>query len=259
MGHQHLLGLPRSKAWKQVIGLISGGANAEAIAAAVSDAAERSMIDASNDIGVQHAFWLLTQLPLAARSNEFSKQLTELGVKVGAEPTLIEITTALMSAIDRHVELSHARSDFGEMAQLSAIEAIHVVVARELPGLFGVTGGEVKSAIAGFATVKQFAVLSREFFSRLTRRHLDYYLSRELSAHVGSDQRFTSLRDHAAFNEAITLHCAETSRIIKEFSGEWYSKQNYEGGIDPGKAGRFVNVVAKKIRAELRQRRGLDA
>ncbi|MFC3205619.1 hypothetical protein [Aquamicrobium soli] len=259
MGHQHLLVLPRSKVWKQVVGLISGGANAEAIAGAVSEAAECSMIDASNDVGVQHAFWLLTQLPLAARGNEFSKQLTELGVKVGPDPTLIEITSAFMSAIDRHVELSRARSDFGEMAQLSAIEAIHVVVARELPGLFGVTGGEVKSAIAGLATVKQFAVLSREFFSRLTRRHLDYYLSRELSAHVGSDQRFTSLRDHAAFNDAITLHCAETSRIIKEFSGEWYSKQNYEGGIDPSKAGRFVNVAAKKIRAELRRRRGLDA
>jgi hypothetical protein len=35
------------------------------------------------------------------------------------------------------------------------------------------------------ATVKQFGVLARDFFARLTRRHLEYYLSRELSKHVG--------------------------------------------------------------------------
>jgi len=259
MGHQHLGSLPRSKAWRQVVNLISGGADVEAIAAAVSEAAERTMIDASNDPGVQHSFWLLTQLPLAARSEDFSRQLAKLGINAGKDPSLIEISAAVTSAIDRHIGLLRSRSDFGEMAQLSAVEAFHSVVARELSGLFVAAGAEVKSAIAGFATVKQFAILSREFFSRLTRRYLDYYLSRELSSHVGVGERFATLRDHYSFNEAIKLHCDETSRIIKEFSGEWYSKHNYEGGIDPDKAGRFVHVASRKIRDELRHRRDVHA
>ena len=104
-------------------------------------------------------------------------------------------------------------------------------------------------------TVKQFAVLARDFFSRLTRRHLDYYLSRELSKHVGINSRFQTIREHKQFEEALDLHCRETSRIIKEFSGEWFSKQNYEGGIDQAKAGGFVHVAFDKIRKELRRRR----
>lgn len=257
MGHQHLGRLPRSRDWQQVIGLIRAGADAAAVAAAASEAAEHSMIDASNDEGVRHAFFLLTQLPLAARSDDFPKALGNLGVNVKSDPTLVEIATALMTAIDRHVALLHAGSDYGEMAQLSATEALHAVVARELPGLFTSTGSEVQVAIAGFATVKQFAILAREFFSRLTRRHLDYYLTRELSSHVGAGKSFASIARHQTFNESLELHCREASRIIQEFSGEWYSKQNYEGGIDPEKAGRFVNVASRKIRDELRHRRGL--
>lgn len=257
MGHQHLGRLPRSKDWQQVIGLIQAGADAATIAAATSEAAERSMIDASDDEGVRHTFFLLTQLPLAARTEDFSKALANLGVNVKGDPTLVEVTTALMSAIDRHVAHLHAGSDYGEIAQLSATEALHAVVARQLPGLFTPTGSEVKSAIAGFATVKQFAILAREFFSRLTRRHLDYYLTRELSSHVGAGKSFATISQHQAFNESLELHCREASRIIQEFSGEWYSKQNYEGGIDPGKAGRFVHVASHKIRDELRHRRGL--
>jgi hypothetical protein len=45
---------------------------------------------------------------------------------------------------------------------------------------------------------------------------------------------------------------------VKEFSGEWFSKQNYEGGIDQAKAGRFVHVAFEKIRKELRIRRDAD-
>jgi hypothetical protein len=109
--------------------------------------------------------------------------------------------------------------------------------------------------VAGFATVRQFAVLTRDFFARLTRRHINYYLSRELSKHVGPGRRFASVREHRSFEEALDRHCREATRVIKEYSGEWLSKQNFEGGIDPYKAGRFVSYASKKIRDELRYRR----
>jgi hypothetical protein len=256
LGHQHLLRIARTRDWQDVIALISGDGSVEDIAAAASKAAERSMIDAAADPTVRHAFWLLTQIPLAARKQDFAGELRILGLKVGDKPSLIEIAGATMDALDREVDGSGGRSDYGELAQLAAAESLHAVTGRELPDLLGASPVRVRSALAGLATVSQFTVLAREFFSRLTRRHLNYYLSRELSNHVGSGSRFRSIREHRAFEEALDLHCREASRIIKEFSGRWFSKHNFEAGIDPEKAGRFVHVAARKIRDELRHRRG---
>ena len=108
-------------------------------------------------------------------------------------------------------------------------------------------------------TVKQFIILTRDFFARLTRRVLSYYLSRELPQHVGLNSRFRTIREHRDFEAALDNHCRETTRIIKEFSGEWFSKHTHEGGITEAKAGRFAHVAFKKIRDELRQRRDANA
>jgi hypothetical protein len=108
-------------------------------------------------------------------------------------------------------------------------------------------------------TVKEFAVLARDFFSRLSRRQLNYFLSRQLSQHVGVNSRFQTVREHRDFEAALDLHCREASRIIKEFSGEWFSKHTYDGGIDEAKAGRFAHVAFQKLREELRHRRSVHA
>ena len=68
------------------------------------------------------------------------------------------------------------------------------------------------------------------------------------------------LSEHSDFNAALDLHCREASRIIKEFSGGWYGKTLFqEGDISPDKASQFAHVAFKKLRAELRKRRGADA
>ena len=259
MGHQHLGTLPRSKKWRDVIDLISGGADIQHVAAATSHAAERQIINASNDPAVTRAFWLLTQIPLAARTEDFPGELTRLGIAVGDAPTLIEIATAMGSAIDEHVARMRGRTDLGEMAQLAVIESLHAVAGRELSDLFGAGPARAKTVLAGLATVTQFAVLARDFFSRLLRRQLSYFLSRELPNHVGVNSRFQTIRQHRDFEAALDLHCREASRVIKEFSGEWFSKTNYEGGIDEAAAGRFAHVAFEKLRKELVLRRGAHA
>jgi hypothetical protein len=259
MGHQHLGTLPRSKKWRDVIDLISGGANVQHVAAATSDAAERQMIDASNDPAVRYTVWLLTQIPLAARKEHFPAELKRLGLAISDEPTLIEIATAMGLAIDGYVGKMGGRTDLGEMAQLAALESLSAVAGRELPDLFAAGPERTKTVLAGLASVKQFTVLARDFFSRLSRRQLSYFLSRELANHVGVNSRFQTIREHYDFEAALDLHCRETSRIIKEFSGEWFSKKNYEGGIDQAAAGRFAHIVFKKLREELMLRRGVHA
>jgi hypothetical protein len=259
MGHQHLGTLGASVKWRQVIELISGGADVRDIASATSAAAESQMQDASNDPAVKRAVWLLTQIPTVARREDFASELRRLGLNVADSPTLMEIAAATNDAIDRHLAHVGGRSDLGEMAQLCVVESLGAVAGRELPDLFGATPERTKEALAGLGTVRQFAVLARDFFSRLARRLLSYFLSRELSQHVGVNSRFQTIREHQAFEAALDLHCREASRILKEFSGEWFSKYTYEGGINEALAGRFAHVAFGKLREELRRRRDAHA
>jgi hypothetical protein len=90
----------------------------------------------------------------------------------------------------------------------------------------------------------------------LACKQLNYFLSRQLSQHVGVGDRFRTVREHVEFEQALILHCREASRIIKEFSGQWLSKRIYQGDLDQAAAGRFAHVAFEKIRKELRHRRG---
>ena len=256
MGHQRLGKLPQTKAWKDVVSLIAAGADVAEVAAATSHAAEQSMIVASEDEVVRHTVWLLARLPLAAREDDFNGALARLGLRVGGAPTLVDIVCAAMEAVDRAISRPGHRSDYGEIAQLSAAEALYAVVGKEMNDLFGPHERSLKGALGQFAIPAQFAVLARDFFARLTRRHFDYFLSRELARHVGPGRRFPSIREHRAFEEALDAHCRETTRIIKEYATVWHPKQTFEGGIDRGKAARFLSYATEKIRDELRHRRG---
>jgi hypothetical protein len=260
MGHKRLGTLPRTQKWDHVVRLIVEQANVERIAAASADAAEHGLEKASDDKGLAHAFWLLTQIPQAAQQANFAERLWELGLNVAnSRPTLLEIVAAFTSAVDRHVHQTGKRSDLGEMAQHAAAETLTSLAGHELPRLFGPTASDVQQALAKFGTPDRFSVVARDFFSRLTSRSLGYFLSRELSKHVGPDKRFAAIHEHSQFNAALDLHCREASRIIKEFSRDWYSKTLFqEGHISIEKANAFARGAFRKLRDELRMRRGAN-
>jgi hypothetical protein len=255
MGHKRLGTLPRTKNWQQVVDSFAGGGSVGEIAAASSVAAEGALHRALDDPALIQSFWLLTQLPLAARRSDFTQRLGELGLAVGANPQLFEIIGAFSGAIDAYSRAVAQRSDLGEMSQLAATESLSVTVGRSLPGLFGSTSADVQRAIGRLATTKQFGDLARDFFARLTRRHLEYYLSRELSNHVGPNGRLASIADHSAFNTELDQHCREVATIVRGFSGDWFSKANHEGGITRNQAADFIALALKKISGELRRRR----
>jgi hypothetical protein len=98
-------------------------------------------------------------------------------------------------------------------------------VGARVPSLFEATPADVRSAVSSLATEKQFGALARAFFARFSERYLTYYLSRELSAHVGRNERFRSIDEHSAFNAALRVHCHEVARIVEVFAGEWFSKK----------------------------------
>jgi hypothetical protein len=227
MGHLLIGTLPETLPWRKVVHLIGSGADIRAIAAATSQAAEESLIAAGRDPIPKHVFYLLTQIPLAARSESFPTRLRKLGIFIDGPITLAALCSEFIEAVDRLAVSAGDRTDFGELATLSAVETLSAIVGNE----------------------------QVDFFARLTRRHLDYYLSRELPKHVGVTERFRSVREHLAFEEALDRYCREVAEIARQYSSQWFSKHVYEGGIDPAIAGAGIHYAFKKVRDELRVRR----
>jgi hypothetical protein len=255
MGHQRVGVLPATMRWGEVVDLISGGADVRSIAAAASGAAEDSMIDAANDPSFQSSLWLLTQIPLAARSDYFAGALRRLGLPVPEEPTLVQICTAMMAMLDDEVQRRGTRTDAGEIAQLAAVESLTAVAGRQIADLYKSGAENARTALAGLATVTQFSVLAQDFFARLTRRYLDYYLSREIAQHVGVQKRFQTVTEHREFEIALERHCREAAVILHDYAGEWFSKATYQTGIDRFGAGNFADYAFEKMRTELAVRR----
>jgi hypothetical protein len=97
-------------------------------------------------------------------------------------------------------------------------------------------------------------------YEKRTQRPSSPCISRELSAHIGPDERFADDRERAIFDAALNQHCREASRIIEAFAGGWYGKNVYHGdGLTPEAVKRFAPVAFKKIRAELRKQRDAHA
>jgi hypothetical protein len=251
MGHIRLGRLPRTRKWIEVLDLVGGGAGSAEVAAATMDASDRGLAGAAKDAGLVYSVWLLTQIPLAARGDDFVSRLQQLGLDVSTAPSLLEVVGAFAGGVDEHLSRKDGRTDLGEMAQMAACEALTALGTPVNASLFDSTEPSAQETLKGLSTPKQFSALAREFFTRLSRKYLTYFLSRELSNYVSGDGRFASIERHAQFNEGLDLYCRQATRIIEEFSGGWFSKANFEGGITQEKAASFVYVALKKLRSEL--------
>jgi hypothetical protein len=251
MGHSRLGTLPDTAPWRKLIGLITGGATVPVVASATAQAAQHGLELADGDAGLCHAFYLLSQLTLAARQENFAAALRDLGLSVPSDPSVLSIVGGFTDAIDKHLRQSKSRTDVGEMAQMAAAESLTSVLSERARSLFGTTAAEVKRAVNSCGTQAGFSDLAHDFFARFTQRYLVYHLSRELANHVGHGQRFNSPAEHTAFVDQLKVHCREAALIVRDFAGRWHSKANFEGGISPAKARGFVHVALNKLRREL--------
>lgn len=255
MGHIRLGELPRTRKWTQVVGLIGGGAGTAQVANATIQAADSGLALAAKDKGVIETLWLLTQLPVAARSDNFAEALRACGLSVSDSPGLMEIVGALTDAIDAKMPNCRGRTDLGEMAQMAAAETLTEVIGGRTNGLFGTTPDDVQQAFSKLATNKQFSIFAKDFFARFTNKCMSYFLSRALSQQLGEGQRFTTLSQQAEFTAAIETHCREAARIVEEFSGGWFSSKNWEtkGQISREDIAAFTGYAMKKLTDELKR------
>lgn len=245
MGHIRLGTLPKTQKWNQVVYLIAGDADVERIAAASADAAEHGLEEAAQDEGFAHAFWLLTQIPQAARQSNFSERLWELGVAVSSKPTLLEIVAAFTRAVDGHVRESGKRSDLGEMAQHAASETPHLWPDVSYQPFLD----------------RQRVTFSGRCPNLLPR--IGLVLSRVISSHD-----LPAARSDISLAESYPSTSARTNDLPPSASTaistpHWTCIAANENSLiireAPLEAKKFAHVAFKKLRAELRKRRDADA
>lgn len=256
MGHIRLGTLPQSKKWQDVVGLLETDAPLDAIAEAAARASEHDLKRSTSDPGFQFVTGLLVRLPFHARAPGFENVLTDLGIGSERLSSLPAFLAGLNFAIERNAFEVGYSSDLGELAKATLTETFAEKIGERLPTLFEPTPQELRKALAGFASGQEFARLSRAFFANLTYRSLDYFLSRELANHTGTDRRFTSDADRLAFDRALKQHAVEASRIVEEYAGGWYGKAVWQKNrLNQQEIDRFTRYSFKKMRDELGRRR----
>jgi len=258
MGHQGVdAGLGTSKKWNEVVELLSSDAELSDVAMAVFDASDRAFTKAGYDEGLKYVFWLMTQIPIAARHEDFPSGLRDIGIHVGKDPSIWEIIAAFNEKIEKQLRTWKMTTDIADMAMTAASESISSQVTEKTESLFGRSPDDIKKALASYSKSWQFSKLSRDFFARLTKHYLSYFLTRELTNHIGVNKRFDNLNEHEDFQSALKKHCREVSKIVQKFSNDWHRK-HLPGGISQEEVSGFVSIALRKIKDEFKREGGND-
>ncbi|MFX0198511.1 MAG: hypothetical protein ACFFCW_20520 [Candidatus Hodarchaeota archaeon] len=260
MGTKWLGELPKTRNWRGVIALLKKTDNPAKVADATSQAAQGGLELAKKDQGVSHVVFMLMDAVWSSRRENFSQGLAEVGMALPAEPSLLDVVGAFDDALDRNLRLRGHRTDLAEMARYSAVDALTDICHSETGRLFGVTIEDTQSALRRYATPERFGIIGQNFFGKFLYRFLDYHLSRELANHIGPGKQFNSISSCENFKNALSLHCHQTARIVKEFAGCWPSATELREGITVENVRtKFVPTAFNKIRGELKLRSGANA
>ena len=259
MGHTHLVRLPATRKWRDVVGLLDRSAPPEEVLTATAVAVERDLANASDDPVFVEAIRLLCQIPKAAQANNFAASMRHEGLDAGSDPSLLDIAIAATLRLDAVRRESRSANDFSELSARALVSTLSDVFSSALPGLLEPSTESIKIEVRKFANPDGFERLSRVFFGKLLDGSLRYWLDRTMPAPSGEEQRFGTISDQAKFDAAISQYVAEATRIIKEFSRGWYAKNTVsEGSVPNERAAAFGYVAFKKIGEELRRKRGAD-
>lgn len=265
MGHQRLGDIPKTQRWNAVVAKVAGGGGGSGGAVALADdlediasetlvAAGSGLSSAIDDSGLRYTFYVLTQIVLAARESDWQAGLKEHGISLAPDSTLFDFTAKVQVVIDDYVRRHGRQTAISEMAQRAAGEAIASLVGPRATTLFGSGPEELKDAVRELSTKKGFSHLGQKFFGCFMARFLNFYLSRITPQHVGT-QRLSGTTTLTEFNESLARHCFQSAKIVHDFCGEWYSKTEFQRGINLENTSGFMAIAVKKLQAELQKQR----
>ncbi len=259
MGHTRLGRVPTSKKWKEVVALLVDSlenadkndptSDVQKIASKTIEAADKALAAALKDGGFSYSFFLCTQIALAAKADDCTKALQELGIKVSDNSSAFDLVAAVQESIDNHIWQHGSVTDVSELAQQSTAEALSRILTTQQLNLFGDNKTQLRDALHSLSTKNGFSDFGQKFFGSFLNRFLSFYLSRALPI-AGGDQ-IKHVGDINSFNEALRNHSDQTALIVRNFCGDWYSKTEYLEGITVSNSKKFVAISIKKLRAEL--------
>jgi hypothetical protein len=147
---------------------------------------------------------------------------------VPPEPTLAD----LLAGFDRALERARLRSyraitDFSVLARNAAVSALQGAVHDRLPDLWSATAEDERTTLATLVTTECFGDLAQRFFMHLLKRHIHYFLDREIPRHIGPGSFVQSIADTAYFDQAVQRHCQETTFIMRAFARDWLGKNQF--------------------------------
>lgn len=257
MGHIHLVVLPRSKKWQDVVSLLTDGASTDDVVSGSALAAENDLLGASSDPVFVEAVRLMLAIPYAARAEDFALALRQAGLSIKGHPELFDILVAVTGRLDQVARDASNRTDLGELAGRALSATLTTAIGDQLPGLFEATADDVQAAARKLSWSKGISEVSRTFFGHLLSETLSSWLDRELASHIGIDARYKSAADRSGFDIALAQYTSESTRIIQEFAGGWYGKTTHrDHGVDTPQARVFGAVALRKIVEEMRLKRG---
>lgn len=251
MGHIHLAAAPDTRRWRMVVHLLDEGAAIGRIVRASALAAESDLAVAARDPALAEAVRLLATIPQAARSPNFSDALRGSGVETPGAPMLGDLAIGTAAALDRFTE---RRTDFSEIVRRSLVGTMSSLVEEALPSPFEPSASDVQRAAARLGQPAGFARASRTLLGRVQADTLGAWLDRTLSQEIGPGTRMASFAARDRFDRRLDQHCMEATRIIREFSGNWYGRTLLrEGSISHERAAAYTAVAMRKIGEELRR------
>ena len=270
MGHTRLGTIPKTKRFVQVVAAMTGAVSGSAaggggepeqrrsgllpddiphIAGQVLKATQGGLIAAVEDEGLRYTVYLLTQIVLAARMENWQEPLRQAGILLPSDATPFDLTTEVQRVIDDHLAARAAVTDVSEIAQQAAGDALLTLTVSKANTLFG---SDLQPALRILSTKAGFSDLGQQFFSQFMYRYLNFYLSRVTAKYTGGE-RLPTVGELARFNKMLEIHCFQSAHIVHDFCGGWYSKTNFEQGINQKNTSNFLRIALQKLRRELAQ------
>jgi hypothetical protein len=194
----------------------------------------------------------LVQLTQAARGDDFPGDVTRLGVQFPEQANATEFLARTARFATRELSGLAPRTAVNNLASLALRESLTRTVGTYASTLFGAELVDVQLAFRRYSTSTQFSSLLHIYLTGFLGRVLRFVIDKEITNHLGSGSRFEDILDLDEFEDALEAFAGQTSRVVDEFSGGWYSKQIWrQGTISESDAMRFVHVALDKLRADL--------
>ncbi len=258
MGHNRLGILPKNHRWKHVIDLLKKEADLPEITRASLHAMLTNFERIPKDAGFNLVLSNIFGFAAGARSGNFQEFLEESGIRLSHEAGPLDIVCGLQNKIDNDLGRQRSRSDPGEIAQNAFVETMLSTSSAAQSAMFDLGRDAAINQIGGALKGKEFAGFMHAFFTKFTSRYMKYYLSRELSNHVGPGKYFESIDRHREFNETLGTYISQVVRIADEFTPGWFSKANYEQNLNRESISRYSYIAFKKIISEFKRGETLD-